>query len=71
MILAHMKAVEAFRGAKADGSLRKDAIVGMSNNMDWREPASHSPQDIAACFSSLEGQAHLVGVNSEGVIAKV
>jgi beta-glucosidase/6-phospho-beta-glucosidase/beta-galactosidase len=44
VILAHMKAVEAFRDAQNHGTVRKDSIIGMSNNMDWREPASHSPQ---------------------------
>jgi len=51
-----MKAVEAFRTAKGAGVIHKDAVVGMSNNMDWREPASHSPQDIAAYMSQIEGQ---------------
>jgi beta-glucosidase/6-phospho-beta-glucosidase/beta-galactosidase len=56
VILAHMKAVEAFRDAQLDGDVHKDAQIGMTNNMDWREPASHDPKDIAACFSQLEGQ---------------
>jgi len=56
VILAHLKAAQAFRTLQASGVLTASHVIGITNNQDWREPYSHSPQDIAAAQAALEGQ---------------
>jgi beta-glucosidase/6-phospho-beta-glucosidase/beta-galactosidase len=56
VILAHLKAVQVFKGMRAQGDLPADSLIGITNNMDWREPMSHKPEDIAASQAALEGQ---------------
>jgi len=56
VIFAHLAAVKAFRSLQADGVLSAGHTIGITNNQDWREPHSFSPQDIAAAQAQLEGQ---------------
>jgi len=56
VIFAHLAAMKAFRKLQADGTLTADHQIGITNNQDWREPSSFSPQDISAAQAQLEGQ---------------
>jgi len=57
VILAHLSAVRTFRAMQASGALTSDHQIGITNNMDWREPYDvNSPLDVAAAHSMLEGQ---------------
>jgi len=56
VLLAHLRTVEVFREMQRTGVLSKDHTIGITNNQDWREPATSSPQDIAAAAVQLEGQ---------------
>ena len=56
VIFAHLAAMKAFRQLQNSGALSKYHKIGITNNQDWREPASGSPQDIAAAEAQLEGQ---------------
>jgi len=56
VILAHLAAAKAFRTLQQEKTLSDSHMLGITNNQDWREPASHSPQDIAASQAALEGQ---------------
>jgi len=56
VILAHLAAAKAFRALQASGVLTSEHTIGITNNQDWREPLTHSPQDIAAATAALEGQ---------------
>ena len=50
LLLAHARAVETFRKRYSHQRGR----IGISNNCDWREPLSDSPQDQEAAQRSLE-----------------
>jgi hypothetical protein len=56
IIMAHAKVVATFNDMKQAGELPKESIIGITNNQDWREPASFSRHDIAASEVEHEGQ---------------
>ena len=43
MLLAHAEAVRRFRAGAGSGGR-----IGITNNIDWREPASSAAEDVAA-----------------------
>ena len=47
VLLAHASAVRAFR-LHATASGATDALIGITNNIDWREPLTPSAADVAA-----------------------
>ncbi|MEM9527773.1 MAG: family 1 glycosylhydrolase, partial [Bacteroidota bacterium] len=51
LILAHAKAVAAYRERF---QATQGGIIGMTNNCDWRQPLTDSPEDQAAAQRSLE-----------------
>ena len=51
LILAHAKAVKVYRD---DYQARQGGQIGMTNNCDWRQPKTDSPEDRAAAQRSLE-----------------
>ena len=51
MLLAHAKAVQIYR---REFKLKQGGVIGITLNMDWREPASDSPADIQAAQRSLD-----------------
>merc|ERR1712048_451942 len=56
IILAHAKVVEQFRAMQKSGDLSSNHTIGITNNMDWREPATLKRHDIAAAEVELEKQ---------------
>ena len=55
VIMAHALTVEAFRELQRNGTLSNEHQIGITNNQDWREPRTSSPQDIAAAESMVQG----------------
>eukprot|EP00416_Gambierdiscus_australes_P015758 CAMPEP_0171077270 /NCGR_PEP_ID=MMETSP0766_2-20121228/13923_1 /TAXON_ID=439317 /ORGANISM="Gambierdiscus australes, Strain CAWD 149" /LENGTH=848 /DNA_ID=CAMNT_0011534313 /DNA_START=180 /DNA_END=2723 /DNA_ORIENTATION=+ len=53
MILAHAKAVKRYR---TDFRAKQQGRLGMVLNMDWKEPLSQSPTDVAAQRRALDWQ---------------
>lgn len=51
LLNAHAAAVDVYRG---DYQSRQNGQIGISNNCDWREPASDSEKDKAAAERALE-----------------
>ncbi len=51
LLLAHARAVALYRESYAP---KYGGKIGITNNCDWREPATDSPADIAAAQRSLE-----------------
>lgn len=51
LILAHAKSVQAYR---QHFQPQQGGIIGMTNNCDWRQPLTDSPEDQAAAQRSLE-----------------
>merc|ERR1712048_1464012 len=56
IILAHAKVVEKFRAMQKSGELSSKHTIGITNNMDWREPATLKRHDIAAAEVEVEKQ---------------
>jgi len=56
IIMAHSKVVATFYDMKQAGELSSEHTIGITNNQDWREPASFLRHDIAAAEVELEGQ---------------
>lgn len=51
LLLAHAKAVEVYRNVFQESQKGR---IGMTNNCDWREPLTDSPEDKAAAERALE-----------------
>jgi beta-galactosidase len=51
LIKSHAKAVEIYRN---EFQSKQNGVIGITNNCDWRDPATDSPQDKAAAQRSLE-----------------
>lgn len=51
LLLAHAKTVETYREKYQP---IQNGIIGISNNCDWREPKTNSPEDIRAAQRALE-----------------
>ncbi|MBX2849616.1 MAG: beta-glucosidase [Acidiferrobacterales bacterium] len=51
LLIAHAKAVQAYR---TNYQKKQGGIIGITNNCDWREPLTDSPQDKAAAQRALE-----------------
>eukprot|EP00121_Abeoforma_whisleri_P013729 Awhi_evm2s12671 len=54
VILAHLDAAKEFKKAQKKNPNMKDAHLGITNNADWREPMTNSPEDIAAAQRTME-----------------
>ena len=52
VLLAHAEAVEAFRSSPKVAA--NGGRIGITNNCDWNEPASASPEDVAAAERANE-----------------
>lgn len=59
VLLAHAAAVRLYRDAYQSGrsgASHTGGRIGITNNMDWREPRTTSPADVAAAQRALEFQ---------------
>ena len=56
VILAHLSAVMKFREFQKSGVLSAEHKIFITNNQDWREPLTESPQDVAAAMYEVETQ---------------
>jgi len=54
--LGHARVVEKFRAMQKSGDLTSNHTIGITNNMDWREPATLKGADIAAAEVEVEKQ---------------
>ncbi|KNC76787.1 hypothetical protein SARC_10731 [Sphaeroforma arctica JP610] len=54
VIRSHLAAVKLFRQMQKNDPSMADSRIGITNNCDWREPMTDSPQDIAASERTLE-----------------
>lgn len=53
VLLAHAAAVDVFRSKYAQSS---GGVIGITNNIDWKEPKTTAPADVAAAQRALEFQ---------------
>ena len=51
LLLAHAKAVKAFRTHFQE---KQKGVIGITNNCDWREPLTNNPADIEAAERAVE-----------------
>jgi len=55
VIYAHLESAKIFKSLKASNVLLPTAKIGVTNNIDWSQPATNTPQDIAQAITGLMG----------------